>query len=153
MIFSLYIHCRIRTEKRGGAWCPKQQLTRGVYEYLQIDLQEIKVITLVETQGRFGNGQVGNFSWSLNISVAITNIFLGLRLYLTKPSLSFISFSFFAVVVNISKGNPVKSLLKTNRNVHRLFLYWSSICLQNRCCSWPLSKLFSHILHVCIFCK
>ena len=49
---------RIRTEQSGGAWCPKQQITRDVYEWLQVDLGRLKVISLVETQGRFGNGQV-----------------------------------------------------------------------------------------------
>lgn len=49
---------RIRTEKSGGAWCPKLQISRDTYEWLEIDLGELKVITLVETQGRFGNGQV-----------------------------------------------------------------------------------------------
>jgi len=49
---------RIRTEKNGGAWCPKSQISRDVYEWIQVDLGELKVITQVETQGRFGNGQV-----------------------------------------------------------------------------------------------
>ena len=49
---------RIRKEHSGGAWCPKKQIALDVYEWLQIDLLELKVITLVETQGRFGNGQV-----------------------------------------------------------------------------------------------
>jgi len=49
---------RIRTERSGGAWCPKRQITRDVYEWLQVDLGRLKVISLVETQGRFGNGQV-----------------------------------------------------------------------------------------------
>ena len=55
--FILYF-CRIRTERNGGAWCPKKQIARNVYEWLQIDLGELKMVTLVETQGRFGNGQV-----------------------------------------------------------------------------------------------
>ena len=50
--------CRIRTETHGGAWCPKEQVSRDAHEYLQIDLGRLKVVTLVETQGRFGNGQV-----------------------------------------------------------------------------------------------
>jgi len=56
----LFVHtlCRIRTERNGGAWCPKQQIARGVYEWLEIDLGQLKVVTQVETQGRFGNGQV-----------------------------------------------------------------------------------------------
>jgi hypothetical protein len=53
---------RIRTELRGGAWCPKAQIAKDVYEYLQIDLGSVKVVTLVETQGRFGNGQVSSLS-------------------------------------------------------------------------------------------
>lgn len=48
---------RIRLEKGDGAWCPKQQISSNAYEYLEIDLGLLKVITLVETQGRFGNGQ------------------------------------------------------------------------------------------------
>ena len=51
------ISSRIRTEKNGGAWCPKKQIAPTVYEYLQINLKQLHVITMVETQGRFGNGQ------------------------------------------------------------------------------------------------
>jgi len=49
---------RIRTEGEGGAWCPKDQILKGGSEFLQVDLASLKVVTLVETQGRFGNGQV-----------------------------------------------------------------------------------------------
>ena len=49
---------RIRTEKNGGAWCPRHQITKTTYEWLEVDLEKLTVITLVETQGRFGNGQV-----------------------------------------------------------------------------------------------
>ena len=49
---------RIRLERGGGAWCPGQRLDADVVEYLQIDLGQLNVITHVETQGRFGNGQV-----------------------------------------------------------------------------------------------
>ncbi|XP_052828814.1 discoidin domain-containing receptor 2 isoform X2 [Octopus bimaculoides] len=51
------INARIRTEKNGGAWCPKNIITKDTYEYLQINLGELYVITDVETQGRFGNGK------------------------------------------------------------------------------------------------
>jgi len=54
----LFVLCRIRTERNGGAWCPKQPISRDTYEWLEIDLQELKVVTQVETQGRFGYGQV-----------------------------------------------------------------------------------------------
>lgn len=49
---------RIRSERGGGAWCPKEKIGRDVYEYLEISFPELKMITLIETQGRFGNGQV-----------------------------------------------------------------------------------------------
>ena len=48
---------RIRTEHRGGAWCPQPVITSQVHEYLQIDLGRVTVITGAETQGRFGNGR------------------------------------------------------------------------------------------------
>ncbi|WAR31293.1 DDRA-like protein [Mya arenaria] len=47
----------IRTETNGGAWCPKTTIQRDSYEYLQIDLGGLTVLTMVEIQGRFGNGQ------------------------------------------------------------------------------------------------
>lgn len=40
----------------GGAWCPQQQISDGVEEWLQVDLRTPHVITSVETQGRYGNG-------------------------------------------------------------------------------------------------
>jgi len=54
----MVVCCRIRTEQNGGAWCPRPQVGRDATEWLEIDLGELKVISLVETQGRFGNGQV-----------------------------------------------------------------------------------------------
>lgn len=53
MYFSLF---RIRTEKLGGAWCPGSQISSDSYEWLQIDFRQVKVITAVETQGRYGGG-------------------------------------------------------------------------------------------------
>lgn len=49
---------RIRQELWGGAWCPKGLVDKDSYEYLQIDFSNLTVITKVEVQGRFGNGQV-----------------------------------------------------------------------------------------------
>ena len=62
--------CRIRTETNGGAWCPKTTISRDSYEYLQIDLAKLTVITMVEIQGRFGNGQVSVISavWTRRLS-------------------------------------------------------------------------------------
>lgn len=58
---------RVRNEISGGAWCPKEHVSESVYEFLQIDFGEMKVITLVETQGRFLNGQV-SYLKHLNIT-------------------------------------------------------------------------------------
>ena len=62
------IFTRIRTERNGGAWCPKQQISKNVYEWIEVDLQELKVVTQVETQGRFGNGQVFKILKNINKS-------------------------------------------------------------------------------------
>jgi len=52
----------------GGAWCPAEPVGKDSTEYLQLDLGRLMVITLVETQGRFDNGQVGDIiSRSLQI--------------------------------------------------------------------------------------
>lgn len=50
-------NARIRNELSGGAWCPKDPITRGSREFLEINLRTTRVITVTETQGRFGNGQ------------------------------------------------------------------------------------------------
>ena len=59
---------RIRTEKSGGAWCPKGVVDKDSYEYLQIDLVKLMVITKVEVQGRFGNGIVREYIFRLYFS-------------------------------------------------------------------------------------
>uniref|UniRef100_A0A915C0W7 Discoidin domain-containing receptor 2 n=3 Tax=Parascaris univalens TaxID=6257 RepID=A0A915C0W7_PARUN len=49
-------NARIRRELASGAWCPKAQINKDVYEFLQINLGRAYAITAVETQGRYGNG-------------------------------------------------------------------------------------------------
>ncbi|WKY15530.1 hypothetical protein Q1695_000762 [Nippostrongylus brasiliensis] len=49
-------NARIRTELASGAWCPKPQIHSNSYEFLQISLEKIYVVTAIETQGRYGNG-------------------------------------------------------------------------------------------------
>jgi len=49
---------RIREHVAGGAWCPAQPVGKDSTEYLEVDLGRLMVVTLVETQGRFDNGQV-----------------------------------------------------------------------------------------------
>lgn len=48
---------RLKIDNNGGAWCPKHIVSRGLKEYLQIDLLQMHVITSLRTQGRFGRGQ------------------------------------------------------------------------------------------------
>nr|CAH7715837.1 unnamed protein product [Callosobruchus chinensis] len=50
-------HGRLHNAKNGGAWCPRQMVSRDSKEYLEVDLEEEYVVTAVHTQGRFGNGQ------------------------------------------------------------------------------------------------
>ena len=64
---TLYFTDRLRTERNGGAWCPQNQIDSTVHEWIQIDLQTLHRITAVETQGRFGNGQVRPPPGFLNI--------------------------------------------------------------------------------------
>ncbi|ETN58804.1 hypothetical protein AND_009606 [Anopheles darlingi] len=47
----------IQLDNNGGAWCPKHMVSRGLKEYLQIDLLKMHVVTAIKTQGRFGKGQ------------------------------------------------------------------------------------------------
>uniref|UniRef100_A0A146LSE5 Discoidin domain-containing receptor 2 n=3 Tax=Lygus hesperus TaxID=30085 RepID=A0A146LSE5_LYGHE len=55
-------HGRVRQERNGGAWCPKNQITTEPKDWLEIDLHSVHVITATETQGRFGNGQGQEFA-------------------------------------------------------------------------------------------
>ncbi|EFX65895.1 hypothetical protein DAPPUDRAFT_303380 [Daphnia pulex] len=55
-------NARVRVERNGGAWCPRQQATHQPRDWLEIDLKMDHVITAVETQGRFGNGQGQEFA-------------------------------------------------------------------------------------------
>ncbi|XP_072930702.1 discoidin domain-containing receptor 2 isoform X1 [Epargyreus clarus] len=48
---------RLNQEIKGGAWCPKPQITTESTEWLEINLHSVHVITGAGTQGRFGNGQ------------------------------------------------------------------------------------------------
>uniref|UniRef100_A0A0R3RPB3 Discoidin domain-containing receptor 2 n=1 Tax=Elaeophora elaphi TaxID=1147741 RepID=A0A0R3RPB3_9BILA len=48
---------RLRTERGSGAWCPRQQISSEVVEWLQIDFDADMVITAIETQGRFDGGR------------------------------------------------------------------------------------------------
>lgn len=53
----IQFHFRLKIDNNGGAWCPKHMVSRGLKEYLQIDLLQMHVLTAIRTQGRFGKGQ------------------------------------------------------------------------------------------------
>ncbi|BFF93401.1 discoidin domain-containing receptor 2 [Drosophila madeirensis] len=50
-------HARLKVDNNGGAWCPKHMVSRGLQEYLQIDLLQVHLVSAIRTQGRFGKGQ------------------------------------------------------------------------------------------------
>lgn len=52
-----FLNFRIRTDKSGGAWCPKKQIGPKVREWIEIDLGENYRITRTGTQGRYGQGR------------------------------------------------------------------------------------------------
>lgn len=54
---SLTLFARLNQDIKGGAWCPRSQITTESTEWLEIDLHSVHVITGTGTQGRFGNGQ------------------------------------------------------------------------------------------------
>ena len=61
LVLWLYSICLYIFRIRGlGAWCPAHSIDANSYEYLQIDFQEMKVLTVIETQGRFGGGKVSH---------------------------------------------------------------------------------------------
>ncbi|KAH8404796.1 hypothetical protein KR222_003859, partial [Zaprionus bogoriensis] len=50
-------HARLKVDNNGGAWCPKHMVSRGLKEYLQVDLLQVHLVSAIRTQGRFGKGQ------------------------------------------------------------------------------------------------
>ncbi|KYQ59141.1 Discoidin domain-containing receptor 2 [Trachymyrmex zeteki] len=47
---------RLRQDKGGGAWCPRNMVTKEGKEYLEVNLHIPRLLTSTKTQGRFGNG-------------------------------------------------------------------------------------------------
>ena len=56
LFFFSFSH-RLKVDNNGGAWCPKHIVSRGLKEFLQIDLLQMHVISAIRSQGRFGRGQ------------------------------------------------------------------------------------------------
>ena len=53
---------RARQDRKGGAWCPAHTISRGVREWIEINLHMDYRITSTETMGRFGGGQGQEFA-------------------------------------------------------------------------------------------
>lgn len=67
--YVIHFYHRLGKDKAGGAWCPSKQLgpdTSGS-EWIQVDLDQLYVITGVATQGRFGKGLGQEFTEWYNI--------------------------------------------------------------------------------------
>ncbi|CAL4104736.1 unnamed protein product [Meganyctiphanes norvegica] len=56
------IYGRANVEMGGGAWCPRAMVYREGKEFLEVNLDTNHVLTKVEVQGRFGNGQGREFA-------------------------------------------------------------------------------------------
>ncbi|XP_039286233.1 discoidin domain-containing receptor 2-like [Nilaparvata lugens] len=48
---------RLKVERAGGGWCPKQQIEMGVREYMEVELGAVHLVTGVATQGRYDHGR------------------------------------------------------------------------------------------------
>ena len=59
---------RIRSDIQGGGWCPKSLIDSQSEEYLQINFVNLTVITLIETQGRYGPFQVCKITTRRNVT-------------------------------------------------------------------------------------
>lgn len=61
-------NARLRSDVQGGAWCPRQPVTRETNDqYLQVDLGDNYVISSVLTQGRYAGGQGQEYTQAYTI--------------------------------------------------------------------------------------
>ncbi|CAL4214767.1 unnamed protein product [Meganyctiphanes norvegica] len=56
------IYARAHVEVGGGAWCPRNIVHKEEKEFLEVNLDQVHVVTKVEVQGRFGNGKGQEFT-------------------------------------------------------------------------------------------
>ena len=68
MFFSL-LPSRAHVEAGGGAWCPREMVYREGLQYLEVNLGALHVVTKVEVQGRFGNGQGREFATQYKLQI------------------------------------------------------------------------------------
>ncbi|XP_049762507.1 discoidin domain-containing receptor 2-like isoform X1 [Schistocerca cancellata] len=50
-------NARLHSETGGGAWCPRNMVTRAAEEWLQVELHSLHAVTAVRTQGRYDHGR------------------------------------------------------------------------------------------------
>lgn len=60
---------RAHVEAGGGAWCPREMVYREGLQYLEVNLGAPHVVTKVEVQGRFGNGQGREFATQYKLQI------------------------------------------------------------------------------------
>lgn len=60
---------RAHVEAGGGAWCPREMVYREGLQYLEVNLGALHVVTKVEVQGRFGNGQGREFATQYKLQI------------------------------------------------------------------------------------
>lgn len=56
-------------EAGGGAWCPREMVYHEGLQYLEVNLGAPHVVTKVEVQGRFGNGQGREFARQYKLQI------------------------------------------------------------------------------------
>ena len=54
---------RVRSDTDG--WCPLNKISSTTYEYLQIDFDNLTIITLIELQGKFSSKPVNSIQTSI----------------------------------------------------------------------------------------
>lgn len=62
---SIASNARIRSKTKG--WCPLNKISSTTDEYLQIDFDNLTILTLIELQGKFSSKPVGNQKNSFEI--------------------------------------------------------------------------------------
>lgn len=64
-----HVPSRAHVEAGGGAWCPREMVYHEGLQYLEVNLGALHVVTKVEVQGRFGNGQGREFTTQFKLQI------------------------------------------------------------------------------------
>jgi len=90
--------CRVRVERQGGAWCPKNQITADAKEWLQVSVLHNLQYT---------------FHWKYKRET-ISLVILTSRI-LSKPNFSGTIIKFFHIIPFILRNNEFVSFLNPSR--------------------------------------